>query len=194
MCFFDYSIFAYHVYCAICSILKMLFRSWCIKKFSIFVKVSLRIPQEEPKLVSTDLQVVISVSDGSLQSSFFTFWWYKGLDFDLDRLGRTFVDKLIEIPLWKAPTADLAELTGITRKEILSWSVPEPWRGILGCERCLNRYNLNRIFFCHGLWALFQNNNRRSLTALPFFSERLFPLLKIISLNFWSLPEGDMKA
>jgi len=72
----------------------MLFRSWCIKKFSIFVKVSLRITQEEPKLVSTDLQVVISVPDGSLQSSFFTFWPYKGLEFDLDRLGGTFVDKL----------------------------------------------------------------------------------------------------
>lgn len=69
------------------------------KTFSSLVKVSLSIPQEEPELVSADLQVVISVPDGSLRSSFLTFWWYKGFEFDLDRLSRTFVDKLKEIPL-----------------------------------------------------------------------------------------------
>lgn len=79
------------------------------KTFSTLVKVSLSIPQEEPEL--------ISVPDGSLRSSFLTFWWYKELEFDLDRLSRTFVDKLTEIPLWKAPATHLAEPTGITQKE-----------------------------------------------------------------------------
>lgn len=124
----------------------------------------------------------------------------RGYEFDLDRLSRTFVDKLTEIPLWKALAADLAEPTGITRKEIdltvMSWGLPEPWRGILGCERCLNRYILNRFFFLVQPLGIISEQQQKEpqWTASPHSSVKDYFYCENSYHCTFEPPEGDMKA